>query len=181
MQQADVHEQLVEGPVEEGGVQRDDRMQPPEGQTGRGGDRVLFRDADVEEPVGETLSEPGEPGRVGHRRSDRDNVLPLLRQPHELPGEDIGPVAGLLLPALPGDRVGDADAVHPVGVIGQRRGVAVPLLRHSVDDDGSTVVPRPAQGVLQRVKVVAVNRAEIGQSQVTEQGPGTDLTGGLVA
>ena len=43
-----IHEQLVEGPVEERRVQRHDRVQPCHREAGRGRDRMLLGDADVE-------------------------------------------------------------------------------------------------------------------------------------
>src|SRR3712207_6953884 len=45
--QRDVHEQLVEGPVEEGRVDRDHRVQPAHRQARGRGQRVLLGDADV--------------------------------------------------------------------------------------------------------------------------------------
>ncbi len=53
VQQADVEVGLVEGPREERGVDRDDRLQSAHGHAGRGGHGVLLGDADVEEAVGE--------------------------------------------------------------------------------------------------------------------------------
>ena len=55
--QGDVHQQLVERPVEEGRVERDDRMQPGRGEPGGRGHRVLLGDADVVEAVGEAVGE----------------------------------------------------------------------------------------------------------------------------
>ena len=92
--QRDVHQQLVEGPVEERRVDRDDRVQPGHRQAGGRGQRVLLGDADVEGPLGEPLGEGGQAGRVQHRRGDRDDVGPLGADPHELVGEGVGPVAG---------------------------------------------------------------------------------------
>ena len=63
-----VHEQLVEGPVEEGGVDGDDRVQPAEGQAGGHRHRVLLGDADVEDPVGEA--------RRRSRRARRGSAWP---------------------------------------------------------------------------------------------------------
>ena len=69
--QRDVHEHLVEGTVEEGGVDRDDRVQPAHRQPGRGGGGVLLGDADVEDAVREAVGEAVEPDRVQHRGGDR--------------------------------------------------------------------------------------------------------------
>ena len=62
--QRDVHQHLVEGAVEEGGVDGDHRVQAAEGQAGRGGGGVLLGDADVEDPVREARGELGDAGRA---------------------------------------------------------------------------------------------------------------------
>ena len=66
--QRDVHQQLVERPVEEGGVQRDHRVQAARGQPGRRGQRVLLGDADVEAAVREPPGERAQAGRVAASR-----------------------------------------------------------------------------------------------------------------
>ena len=73
--QRDVHQHLVEGAVEEGRVDRDDRVQAAHREPGGGGDGVLLGDADVEGALGVRLGEPIEADRVEHRRGDRDDVL----------------------------------------------------------------------------------------------------------
>ena len=50
---ADVVDDLVEGPLEERRVDRDDRAPAAHGEAGREGDRVLLGDADVDEAVRE--------------------------------------------------------------------------------------------------------------------------------
>jgi hypothetical protein len=59
--QRDVHQHLVEGPVEERRVDGDDRVQPAHRQAGGRGGRVLLGDADVEGAVGETGRERSRP------------------------------------------------------------------------------------------------------------------------
>ena len=51
--QRDVHQHLVEGPVEERRVEGDDRVQAAAGESGGEGDRVLLGDADVEDALGD--------------------------------------------------------------------------------------------------------------------------------
>ena len=75
--QCAVHEHLVEGPVEEGRVDRDDRVQSGEGQPGGHRHGVLLGDADVEDAVGVGGGEAVEPDRDEHRRGDGDDVGPL--------------------------------------------------------------------------------------------------------
>ena len=78
--QADVVDDLVEGPGEERGVDGDDRAEPAHGHAGGGGDRVLLGDADVEAAVGEPLAERQQAGRVGHGRGDGHELGMLLAQ-----------------------------------------------------------------------------------------------------
>ena len=55
--QRHVHQHLVEGAVEEGGVDGEDGVQSAGGQARRGDRAVLLGDADVVDPVGERLGE----------------------------------------------------------------------------------------------------------------------------
>ena len=99
---AHVHQHLVEGPVEEGGVDGDDRVQAAHGQAGGAGGGVLLGDADVERALGEPRLEVVEPDRVHHRGGDRDDVLAALADVDDLVGEDVGPdpALGVLLAGL---------------------------------------------------------------------------------
>ena len=72
--QRHVHQDLVEGAVEEGGVDREDRVQPAGGQARRGDGAVLLGDADVVDPVGERLGELVRPTGLEHRGGDGDDV-----------------------------------------------------------------------------------------------------------
>ena len=69
--QRDVHQHLVEGAVEEGGVDRDDRVQAAHREPGGAGDGVLLGDADVEGALGVRRGEAVEPDGVEHRGGDR--------------------------------------------------------------------------------------------------------------
>ena len=89
--QRDVHQHLVEGPVEEGRVDRHDRVQAAHRQAGGGGGGVLLGDADVEGALGEAGREPVQADRVHHRGGDRDEVLALRAEADDLVGEDVGP------------------------------------------------------------------------------------------
>ena len=55
--QRDVEQHLVEGPVEEGRVDRDDRVQAAGGEPGRRRHRVLLGDPHVEEALREAAAE----------------------------------------------------------------------------------------------------------------------------
>ena len=85
-----VHQHLVEGPVQERRVDRDDRVHAAHRQAGGAGHRVLLGDADVEDPVRVGLGERREAGRVQHRGGDRDHVGPAGADRGHLVGEDLG-------------------------------------------------------------------------------------------
>ena len=51
--QADIHKDLVEGAVEEGGVQSDHRAHPGEGEPSSEGERVLLGDTDIDDALGQ--------------------------------------------------------------------------------------------------------------------------------
>ena len=124
--QRDVHQHLVEGPVEEGRVDRHDRVQPAHRQAGGAGDGVLLGDADVEGALGVRRGEAIEADRVEHRRRDRDDVLALGTEGDHLLGEEVGPDAALRR-ADPGLDVERPDLVELVGLVALGRVVAEAL------------------------------------------------------
>ena len=73
---ADVVDRLVEGPLEERRVERDDRSHAAHREPGRERHRVLLGDADVEEPVRELGLE------LGHARCPVGipAVIPTIRR-----------------------------------------------------------------------------------------------------
>ena len=80
----DVHEQLVVGAVEEGCVQRDNGMIPRIGQACRRGERMLLRNADVDDTVGETVPHGAQSDGAEHRRRQGDNARVFLRRRENL-------------------------------------------------------------------------------------------------
>jgi hypothetical protein len=72
-----VHQQLVEGAVEERRIDRHDRVQAGERQTGGHRQRVLLGDADVERALGVGVAEVLEADGDHHRGGDGDDVLTL--------------------------------------------------------------------------------------------------------
>ena len=130
---ADVHQHLVERPVQERGVDADDRVQAAHRHARRRRHGVLLGDADVEDAVREGLRERGEPDRMhiaaviatmsGRSRADLDDLV----------GEHAGP-AGRLRQLDAGHRVERAGTVQVVGLVVLGRPVAVALARHAVHD-----------------------------------------------
>ena len=90
VQEPDVEVGLVEGPREEGGVDRDDRLQAAHGHPRGRGDGVLLGDPDVEEPVRELCLEVEESRRTRHRRGEGDDALVAFRRVDERVGERLG-------------------------------------------------------------------------------------------
>ena len=73
-----VHDDLVIGTLEETGIDGGIRMHPALGQPCGKRDGMLFRDADVEEAVPETLFEAMEADVFPHGRRDRADLRMLL-------------------------------------------------------------------------------------------------------
>ncbi len=171
--QGHVHQELVEGAVEEGGVNGDDRVQSAGGETGRGDGGVLLGDADVPHPVREALGERAEAHRVEHGGGDGHHVLAFLADPDDLLPEDRGPGR----PAgggegRAGERVHHADGVEVVLLVGEGGFVAAALLGDAVDEDGAVEAFGAAQRGLHGPDVVAVDRADVLQAQVLEEALG---------
>ena len=164
-----VHEELVEGPVEEGGVDGDDRVQAGIRQPRRHGEGVLLRDADVEGAVGEALAEVLETDGDHHGGGDGDDVVALLADADHLVAELVGPAAAGDLERKAGLGVDDPDGVELVPFVVDRRVVAAPLLGEDVHEDRPTEGAGLAQRRLDRLLVVAVDRADVLEPEVLEE------------
>jgi hypothetical protein len=70
----DVVHHLVVGALQEGRIDRAERLHALGRQAGGEGHRVLLGDADIEAAVGEFLAEQVEPGARRHRRGDGDDA-----------------------------------------------------------------------------------------------------------
>jgi hypothetical protein len=167
--QGDVHEELVEGPVEERGVDGDDGVQAAGGEPGRRHRGVLFGDPDVPHPVGEPLGELPEPHRMQHGRRDRHDVVPFLTDPDDLVAEHRGPGR----PArgrerLARQRVHHTDRVEVVLLVGERGLVTAPLLGQAVHQHRPVETFRAAQRGLHGPDVVPVDRPDVLEPQVLE-------------
>lgn len=166
--QGDVHQDLVEGAVEEGGVDREDRVESAGGEAGRGGGAVLLGDADVVDPVREGGLELAEADGLEHGRGDRDDVLALLAELDHLLAEDGGPVEAGGGDRQAGVRVDLAHRVEAVGLVLEGGGVAAALLGEAVHDDGAAEALGPLERGFQGLDVVAVDRADVLQTEVLE-------------
>ena len=86
----DVVHDLVVGALQEGRVDRAERLVAFGREAGGEGDGVLLGDADIEGAVRELLAEQVEPGAGRHRGGDRDDLLVLPRLLDQALGEDPG-------------------------------------------------------------------------------------------
>ena len=163
----DVHQDLVEGAVEERRVDGHHGVHATHREAGGAGDGVLLGDADVEDPLGVRRREPIETDRVEHGGGDPDDVLALGAERDHLLGEEVGPDpsggAGLA-----GLDVEGADLVELVGLVALGGVVAEPLVGHHMDDHRAAEALGLRERLLDRLAVVAVDRADVLQAEVLE-------------
>ena len=171
--QGDVHQHLVERPVEEGGVQRDDGVQAAGGQSRRGGQGVLLGDAHVEGPGRVGRLEPSQAGGVQHGGRDGDDALVRGGELHDLLGEDVGPGGrDLGRQRFAGELVDAADRVEVVFVV--ILGCLEPpaLRREAVHDHRTAEVLRQRQSPLHGGDVMAVDGTDVLHAEIGEEALG---------
>ncbi len=169
-----IHQHLVEGPVEERRIDRDDWVQTRQRHPGRAGDRMLFGDAYVESPLREGRREPVEARGVEHGGSNRDDVIALRTQSHELLAEDVRPdrrSAGQQLAGLRVER--PTHGVQVVLVVLFCRRVTESLLREHVHNDRTAEVLGQLERLLDCRLVVSVDRPDVLEPQVLEHALGS--------
>ena len=86
----DVVHDLVVGALQEGRIDRRERLVALGGEARGEGHRVLLGDADIEGALREPLGEEVEAGARRHRRGDRDDPVVLLRLADQALREDAG-------------------------------------------------------------------------------------------
>jgi hypothetical protein len=166
-----VVDHLVIAALQEGRVERAERLHPGRGHAGAERHRVLLGNADIEAAAREALGEEVEAGAFGHRGGDRDDALIALGFADQALGEDLGVgrrVRGRLLLGA-GHHVELADAVVLVGG-GLGGGVTLALLRQRVDEDrpGAARLGDPEDRD-EALHVVPVDRADIGEAEFLEK------------
>ena len=173
----DVVHHLVVGALQEGRIDRRERLEAFRRHAGGEGHRMLLGDADVEGALGKFLLEQVEPGARRHRRGDGDDLVVLARFLDQALAEHLGVVrrAALRLGLRAG---GDVELDHAVilvgGVLG--RGVALALLRDHMDQDRPDLgVAHVAQHRQQVVEIVPVDRADIIEAELLEQRAAGDI------
>ena len=168
--QPDGHPELVEGAVEEGRVDSENRVQARAGQARGAGHGVRLGDPDVEDPIRVRGGEPAQADRVQHGCGEGDHLWVVLTDLDHLLGERVGP-GGVPRRAdrLAGGGVDAADGVEVVLLVEFGGPEAAPLLGDCMDDDRPTEALGLPQQVDQDTCVVAVDRPQVLQPQVAEQ------------
>ena len=85
----DVVHDLVIGALQEGRIDRRERLDALGGEAGGEGHGVLLGDADVEAALGKALGEQVEPGAGRHGGGDGDDLLVVLGLGDQRLGEDL--------------------------------------------------------------------------------------------
>lgn len=162
---------LIVAPLQKGRIDRAKGLHPARSQTGTERHRMLLGDPHIETPFRKPVMEQVQPRPVRHRRRDRNNPCIPLRLGDQALCKDLGI----------GRRVRRRLGLHPGQHIELRgrmapvlrrlcRGIALALARQHMDQHRPR---RPrlhrAQDGQQLIKVMSVNRADIGESQFLEQ------------
>jgi hypothetical protein len=156
------------------------RPHPGERQPGRQRHRMLLRDPDIVEPLGEVVTEALQAGAGRHAGRDRADPRIGLGQPDELLDERLCKGLRLALRlGLGGEgllgRVDEPEVDRWQGRPVERHGVllgggvAAALDRLDVDQHGGRDLERRLEGALELAEVVAVEHADVRDPDVLEE------------
>ena len=163
----------VVGALEEGGIDRANRAQVTRGQAGSEQGGVLFRDADVMVLPRQRLLQLAKAGAGRHGSGDADDLCVRLRLADQQGPKDILPgfrrtrLAGSQ--AVAGFRVERTRAVELLGVL-QRRAKAAAFLGAHVQEHRPLGVLAEAQVLLKRRQVVPIDRPDVADAVLLEEG-----------
>ena len=185
--QADVMDDLVEAALEEGRVDRRHRLRALEGQPGGEQHGVLLRDAHVVVALGERLLEAVEAGAGVHRGGDPDHALVAARLLDERITEDgrvlrrrrrsrLRAEGSLLLrrgrAVHHRARLGRVPLLHPLEPALLGGDEALALDRLAVHHHRPVRLERLADSLPERLHVVPVDHAHVGEVELLEEEPG---------
>ena len=167
----DVVHDLVIGALQEGRIDRAERLVAFRREPGREGHRMLLGNADIEGALGKRLLENVDAGARRHRRGDRDDRFVLGGFLGQALAEHLG--VGRRVRLGLGLRAGGDVELHDAMIFVARRfggRVALALLRHDMNEH------RPVLGVAhilqhrdQVFEIVAVDRTDVIEAEFVEQ------------
>ena len=164
-----VHD-LVVGPLQEGRVDRHERLVAFRRQPAREGHRVLLGDADVEGALRMRLAEQVDARAPRHRGGDRHHLVVGIRRLDQALAEHPG-VGRRVRLGLGLDAREHVELDHAVVAVGRgfRRGVALALLGHHVQQDRALLaVAHVLEHGQQVVEVVPVDGPDIVEAHLLE-------------
>ena len=165
---AHVMQDLVVGPLQEGGINRHHRAEAPRRKPGREGHRMLLRDPHVKKPVRIGVAEPLQPGAVRHGGRDGHDPVVALPQLHHHRGKNIG-VVGLhfFLQRHAGLHVKGLRPVKTGRMLFRGR-IALALFGEHMDEHGVFPALRLPDHPHQSGRIVSVHGAQIGDPHILE-------------
>ena len=165
--QTDVVDNLVIGPLQEGGVNRAKRLETLGGHAGGKKHRVFLGDADVEIPVGMLGLKPIQPSAIGHGPGDGHDPGILIRHLGEMVGKHFtegGLAQGF---GFTGLRVVRAQAVKLL-LLHQGRLKSLPLDRHHMEDHREILGLQEFKHLDEGRDVMPVDRTVVGHPELLE-------------
>ena len=172
--QRDIVDDLIVAALQEGRIDCAERLEAFGGEARGEGHRVLLGDADVERAFREGVAENVEPGAVRHRGGHSDDEFVLGGFLDQTFAKHLGEGgrAGLRLVLGSGRDIEAGNRVMFVAR-GLGRGVALALFRDHMDQYRPGVgIARRAQHGHELAEIMAVDRPDVGKSQILEPGPG---------
>jgi len=162
--------QLVISPLQEGRINRHDRINPVDGQRSSKRDGVLFRNANVQALLREIPEALVEPRSSDHRRNDQFGFGVLTQDlmravAHEMAPRELTLVHIHRFSRLDVER---RDAVPIADLVFFGQIVAFSFGGINVDDRRFGRVFSLFEGMIERGDVVTIDRADIGQTHVIE-------------
>ena len=168
----DVMHDLVVAALQEGGIDRRERLVAFRRQPGAEGHRMLFGNADIEGALGKFLLEQVEAGAGRHRGGNRDDFRILFRFLDQALGEDFC-VNGRIRLRL-GLRAGrDVEFDNAMIFVGGDfgRAIALALLGDDMDQDRAGFrVAHVFQHGQEMIEIMSVDRTDIIEAELLEQG-----------
>ena len=169
MEHGHILNQLVEGALQEGGVNGYHRDHPLLGKSSCHGHCMFLRNANIKQPLGVLLHKPQQAGAPGHGGGDGTDFGILFRQIHNGISKGIREGAHLSCQLLAGCCIEFSNAVEFGGVI-LRKLIAAALAGHHMDKGRLLHIPGCPQNGNQIPQIVAVHGPQIPKAHVLKNG-----------